>query len=523
MKYYKYTVDSEFICDGAVKWTVTGNGEYITGTFRDKRYFIKRNMHVRYPDIDLPDKIYNKYKSEADSLQKKQEKIRSYMKDITFSDRIVTEEENFWDEENMFTTVTRLVPDALPENKKITTCSFEKFLALAKYTAELLQKIHAKKVIHGDIKEKNFVLTKDGEGGYVPYLIDFDSSYTSDDIPQWNSIGGTEGYQSPEVLIYAAQEGDVSSASITPYVDIFSLAVTWHRWWSGKPPAIDAEGYSLGAAVYMDKEIRLDKKFNKRIGSRCGTTLLSLINWMLAKDSYKRPDASKVIAVLNDESSVPSEFQKGEDDRPFDNALWDTHSQFAALYSEEQLKAKGLTSFKRRNEGIGSKGLLYSIIRDGKTKPEIKSINYLLAENYAYLLDLKTDEPWKEHNIEFVGTDEIIRRGYWRIKKTVINSNKVYTVSLIGGREFDKGPEWLVREGLAKAIVIEVETDEPWPEHKSGYLKENIVRNEILKIMRVSICGEHRYRIIYNQIVEGKRKIIDNVSVRNMKLMGLMK
>ena len=62
MKYHGYDVDSAFVEGGTLKWKLTGNGVYVFGTKGGKRYFIKRNNNVRYPQRDLPDAVYEQFK-----------------------------------------------------------------------------------------------------------------------------------------------------------------------------------------------------------------------------------------------------------------------------------------------------------------------------------------------------------------------------------------------------------------------------------------------------------------------------
>lgn len=520
MKYYTYVIDDEYIDGRAIQWKMTGNGEYVIGEADGSKYFIKRNIHVRYPDKSLPESIFKKYYAEAKVLEDKQEKLKKLMAGLDFdTDHIVVEEENFWDKEKMFVTVTRLVEDALSADEKLADCGFSDFIALAKATATLLCKLHSHGIIHGDIKEKNFVLSKK-DGTYVPYLIDFDSSYSVDDIPDWSCIGGSEGYQSPEILLYGASEGDVSSSTITKAADIFSLAVAWHKWWSGRMPAVDAEGYSLGAAVYLDKEIKLDNKFDKIIGSKHNATVMSLINWMLAKDASERPDALAVLDVLNDEKGVPGEYKRSSEKTKFDNFLWESHEKFAGLLSEEDLRAKGLTSFKRYNDGSGCQGLLYFLTREGEKKAEILNISEVIAQGFAEFTAAEFDKPWPEHQIELKDSEEIFSRGYWKIKRA---SNRRYAISNVNGRVVDKSWEWLLNEGLAKAIVYEVEADLPWPEHGRSYATANMARMGIKSISRVETLGEHRYRIVYCDKSSGKNKVNDNVSAKNIQIMGLIK
>ena len=69
MNYHGYEVDPSFIVGCKIDWKLTGNGEFVFGSKGGKRYFIKRNIHVRYPAKDLSDDVRKKYKPEADYLE----------------------------------------------------------------------------------------------------------------------------------------------------------------------------------------------------------------------------------------------------------------------------------------------------------------------------------------------------------------------------------------------------------------------------------------------------------------------
>ena len=521
MKYHGiYEVDPAFIEGSAIKWRMTGNGEFILATKGGKKYFVKRNMHARYPLRTLPKAVFDQRKAEADALQKKQEKLRTLMKGLTLSDHIVAEEDNFWDSEQMFTTITACIPEALDDKFDYTKLSLEEFLKLAILSMEALAKLHAHGVIHGDLKGKNILVTR-VKGAYVPYLIDFDSSYPAAAIPEWDSIGGSEGYQSPEVLLYGSDEGASSKDTITPATDIFSMGVVFHKWWAGKFPSIDLERGSVGLAVYADKAVTIDKKFNVKIGKNCGATLQSLINWTFAKDPASRPTAKQVVDVLSDKLEVPEEFHKGSDDKPFDTELWDTHKLVAELLPSAELR-KSLKSLKRINESTGSAGLKYRVVTtSGKEK--VLTVTELCEAGYATAKGAMVDDTWPEHCIEFVSPEEITRKGYAKIRKVTIAFRKRYLITMASGREIDKGYEWLISEGLARPKLAEVEADTPWPEHGTTYSVENMSRMGVKSISRVEVGGEHRYRVVYNQIIDGKNKVNENVPANNLKLMGFIK
>ena len=517
-----YEVDSAFVDGSTIKWRSTGNGEYIIATKCGKKYFVKRNIHARYPTKGEPKAVYDKYKAEANALQKKQENLRSLMKGLDWStDHIVVEEENFWDSEKMFATVTTLVPDALPDTYDYTKLSLDEFLKLAMQTAEALDTLHAHGVIHGDLKVKNILVSHNG-GEYIPYLIDFDSSYPTASIPDWESIGGSEGYQSPEVMLYGSDEDAAPKDTVTPATDVFSLGVVFHKWWTGSFPGVDLERGSVGAAVYLDKTVTIDKKFNVRIGDNCGATLQSLINWMFAKNLTDRPTAKQVTEVLADRLEVPEVFQRGNDLKPFDVELWDAHKLVAELLPVSELKSKNVKSLKRINEGSGSTSLKYRVILKDRTEKSL-TIAELCDAGYANSKDAEIDEPWEDHMIEFEPATEIVKKGYAKIRKVTLAYRKRYLITTTSGREIDKGYEWLVAQGLAHPKLVEIDADTPWPEHGTEYNCENMARLGVKSISRMEVGGEHRYRIVYNEIIDGKNKTNEKVPVNNLKLMGFIK
>lgn len=517
-----YEVDHAFTEGGSIKWRSTGNGEYVIARRSGKKYFVKRNMHARYPARGEPKAVYDKYKAEADALHCKQQRLHALMKGTDWeTDHIVAEEENFWDGEKMYATITPCVPDALPDTYDYTALSFESFRKLAYDTAAALNRLHGCGVIHGDLKPKN-ILVAMKKGIYTPYIIDFDSSYPADAIPEWESIGGSEGYQSPEILLYGSDEGAAPKTTVTAATDIFSLGVTFHKWWTGSFPGVDLERGSAGTAVYLDKEVIIDKKFNVRIGKNCGATFQSLINWMLAKVPADRPTAKQVADVLADKSEVPEAYHTGGDEKPFDEELWEAHKLIAELLPADELRKLGVRSLKRINEGGGSASLKYRIVTKDGVEKSLDIIG-LCSAGYAKGKEADIEEAWPEHKIEFESAAVIARKGYAKISKILLAFRKRYLITTASGREFDKGCEWLIAEGLVKPKLAEVQADTPWPEHGNRYCLENMARFGVKSISRMEIGGEHRYKIVYDEVTGGKNKINERVPANNLKLMGFIK
>ena len=226
MRYYSYDVDPSFVMGGStIKWQITGCGEYVLGTKGRKKYFIKRNMHLRYPSKGEPKAVYDAKKAPCEVVEKKQKELNRRMKHFDpESDRIVLEEDNFWDDEARFVTVTRHIAGAVASDSDFSGLSFDDYLKLITDLTERIEMLHKAKVIHGDLKLKN-ILFKPKGSSYETYLIDFDSSYPNDAIPTFDTIGGTEGYLSPEILLYRSDEGAAPASTITYATDIFTLGI----------------------------------------------------------------------------------------------------------------------------------------------------------------------------------------------------------------------------------------------------------------------------------------------------------
>lgn len=519
MKYRDFEVDPSFVKGGSVAWTLTGNGSFIIGTRKGKKYFVKRNFHLNYPSKSTPAAIYDIMLAPCLTVERKQEELRRRMKALSWErDGIVAEEENFWDEDNKFVTVTVLVPGVIDSESDFTGLSRDNFLKLCLNLIERLEKLHASGVIHGDLKMKN-ILFKPKDSSYETYLIDFDSSYPTDSIPEPDNIGGTVKHLSPEIIAY--QNGGADASVMTTATDIFTLGLLFHHIWSGAFPDTDASAKPVGDAVLADEPITIAKKFNEKIGKAYGATFMSLINWMLAKEPSARPRAKEVREVLEDKAAVPAEYHKGDDDKPFDSEPWAAHKLVLEILPMESLQAMGVLSFKRVNEGKGSEGLKYSVTTEAGAR--VLSAGEIIAEGYAKRLLSDVDEAWADHEIEMESAECVSEKGYAKIKRATIFFRKRYLITTAGGRQFDKGADWLVSEGLAHYKRYERVEGSPWEEHGTEYVPENMAKLGITAITRVEIGGEHRYKLTYKEIVDGKPKVNDNVSVKNVKLMGLIR
>lgn len=163
MKYNKkYNVDLSDVVGDAIKWRSTGSGAYIIAEYKKNEYFIKRfTMGTRFPSKSIPEPIYSEQLEIAEWLETKQNKIHKLLAKINVDtdhivdeDHIVIDEESFWDNDNIFVTVTRFIPN---ENKDFDYTTLEKddFIKLCLDIAVLIQKTHAVGVTHAYIMLTN--------------------------------------------------------------------------------------------------------------------------------------------------------------------------------------------------------------------------------------------------------------------------------------------------------------------------------------------------------------------------------
>ena len=206
--------------------------------------------------------------------------------------------------------------------------SREARLRLILSLAEAVQKIHAVGVRHSDLKLENVLCVVHGDTPKA-VVIDFDHSYMDGDVPMGMDIGGTEGYQAPEILDYIdfcdeherelRRAKDISAAlrkqleryqkNITLKVDIYALGVIFYLLLAEKSP-------------YVAGEVKVDWS------ALDGTYLCELIEAMLSTDPKNRPDAEAVAESLRTKRFI----REIEEIQP----VWPEHEEY-----EYDLRATG--------------------------------------------------------------------------------------------------------------------------------------------------------------------------------------
>ena len=176
--------------------------------------------------------------------------------------------------------VQRAVPDV----------DFSRVRSVLSQLAEGLAFLHARGVIHRDVKPSNALV---GEGGIVK-LLDFglalERRRAEEELARETRIVGTAAYLAPEY---------VERLTVSPAMDIYALGVVAFELVTGAPP--------FGGALHVVSRIkhRMSLPRARSINPKVPDDLDDLIDAMLGADQLRRPTAIQVATRLNGNLSQP--------------------------------------------------------------------------------------------------------------------------------------------------------------------------------------------------------------------------
>ena len=161
----------------------------------------------------------------------------------------------------------------------------EKKYVLTRSLLYSFAKLHSRSIVHADIKPDNILIKRTEAGFYTGKIIDFDSGFLEDSIPE--EIQGDQIYLAPEVRLHMMEE----EAKITTKIDIFALGILFHQYWSGRLPTILSDYDYVFESVLDDSPVFLDDSIPK--------LMRKLIGKMLNKNPELRPSAAQILKVLD--------------------------------------------------------------------------------------------------------------------------------------------------------------------------------------------------------------------------------
>ncbi len=165
----------------------------------------------------------------------------------------------------------------LAEQKRLTP---EVALPLLRPVAEALDALHARGIVHRDVKPPNIFLAWESSGEVIPKLLDFGLVKLLSDAEVHTASGvpmGTPYYMSPE---------QCRGEKIDARADVYSLGVICHELLSGRPPFSGDTPAAVLVAHLVQPPPRLSE------ATSLPAALDEPILHMLAKDSAARPPSA---------------------------------------------------------------------------------------------------------------------------------------------------------------------------------------------------------------------------------------
>lgn len=173
--------------------------------------------------------------------------------------------------------------------------------------AGTLAGLHKRGIVYGAISRNNVVFFKNNSGIYLPKLINPESAFEVNNIP--DVIASDSYYYAPEVSIYSKldepKQIEESKRFITEKADIFSLGLLYHLYLSGQFPVYTSLPESLQKR-YDDPRLippcdLLIEGSKLRVSPKItNPSYASLISDMLSLDPSDRPTATEVLARIRD-------------------------------------------------------------------------------------------------------------------------------------------------------------------------------------------------------------------------------
>ena len=263
-------------------------------------YFIKQRYDYVYPNSkELSPKTLEKKRKRCDAFYAKRKRFVDELARCRTGNNVVIEDFFLYD--SHFYEVTNKISRPTLSVDAIANLSEERKRVLFRSILYSIGILHEHGIVHSDIKPSNLLVVRTSEGYCTAKIIDFGFSFFETELPE--EIGGDQVYFAPEAWLRAGER----EAVISTKMDIFSLGVLFHQYWTGKLPEyaekyLDKEYNNIGTAVCDGVPVDLDPGLPADVSDMIGR--------MLLRDPALRPSAREALVLLGGKEAFVAEDKK---------------------------------------------------------------------------------------------------------------------------------------------------------------------------------------------------------------------
>ena len=251
-------------------------------------YFIKEFLEPKYPiDNSLSEPLKNKMITECRKFVSRHDRIYRTINECSCGHLVRTYE--FFRDKSKYYIATEKIDSIRIKTEQIFRENMNVKLLLCMVIANDLSKLHAKGMIHSDIKADNILIKRMPSNMLTGKIIDFDCSFFEDEGPPEGEINGDMVYFSPETLKRIIEE----EGEITHKSDVFSLGILFHQYFTGGLPEFNSSEYDCVAEAVLEGEtLKTKNTMDSRINN--------IIQKMLSASPEERPELSTVYEMLRE-------------------------------------------------------------------------------------------------------------------------------------------------------------------------------------------------------------------------------
>lgn len=192
------------------------------------------------------------------------------------------------------TPVAALAAGTIPLPRPVALVDFTRVKSVIGQLAEGLAFLHARGVIHRDVKPSNAIVV-DGNVKLLDFGLALERRRQAEDLARETRIVGTAAYLAPEY---------VERLIVTPQMDVYALGVLAYELCTGSPP--------FGGTMHVVSRLRKNLVIPRasEINTDIPADLDTLIDSMLAADPALRPSALDVASRLSGSQSQPRRMRR---------------------------------------------------------------------------------------------------------------------------------------------------------------------------------------------------------------------